>query len=599
MNSKSDIRIPAEASALPELEGDPAQVDAFATEMRQAASRMEDFAEFAWGSAVLDGWEGGAAAAYGNRVTSVADNAGPAGTAFRAVRAAAVTYSDALSDLKSRLVDLSEDRAAYSHNRVTLRDAKLETSNDELEVIHTLIHRSEEVTDQYTQLEDAIRAWVADAAAADSAFSDALFPLGGASSVNFMTSQAVEASPSFPIDGANAETIAAWWAALTPAEKDAMVTVRPELVGNLDGLPSAIRDDANLLALNADITNFRNLDNQNELTDSDREAYRNALATLEALRNPSMVDPITGERVPMLLTVYKPYAHVGDGGVAISLGNPDEAENLAISVPGMMNSMEAVGDGVNNAYNLYHSSVTAAPGARTAVMFWLDYNSPDFDSANFDADVVGAISPDAAVDGAENLNRMMRGLAVQNDGNPLITAVGHSYGSMLVAQAAASSPEPLFDQVVLIGSPGPGPGIETATDLNVGNGHVYVGVASEDPVAGALAVHGAETASNRFDGERFRAESVDRESDTGFDDHNAYFDTTFHKDERVTYSESVYNMGQIVAGNHDNVLDAERQSIAVTARGVHRGPDPESERSPEAQGVDLEKLRDEYENLQD
>jgi hypothetical protein len=76
----------------------------------------------------------------------------------------------------------------------------------------------------------------------------------------------------------------------------------------------------------------------------------------------------------------------------------------------------------------------------------------------------------------------MAGLSATNDhDDPHITAIGHSYGSLTVGQAAQRDGGiPGADDIILVGSPGTG--ADRAEDLNVGKDHVFVGSAENDPV---------------------------------------------------------------------------------------------------------------------
>jgi len=63
--------------------------------------------------------------------------------------------------------------------------------------------------------------------------------------------------------------------------------------------------------------------------------------------------------------------------------------------------------------------------------------------------------------------------------NQNLTVIAHSYGSTTATAFAAEKAQ--ADNLVLIGSPGAGRA-ETAADLGLPPGHVFVGSASSDPV---------------------------------------------------------------------------------------------------------------------
>ncbi|MEU5364697.1 alpha/beta hydrolase [Streptomyces sp. NPDC005925] len=89
---------------------------------------------------------------------------------------------------------------------------------------------------------------------------------------------------------------------------------------------------------------------------------------------------------------------------------------------------------------------------------------------------------DDAEAGAPAYNRFMAGISATNENaDPHITAIGHSYGSLTVGLAAQEKGGiPGADDIILVGSPGTG--AKTADELNVGKDHVFVGAADNDIV---------------------------------------------------------------------------------------------------------------------
>ncbi|MFK4798693.1 alpha/beta hydrolase [Streptomyces sp. MPA0124] len=85
--------------------------------------------------------------------------------------------------------------------------------------------------------------------------------------------------------------------------------------------------------------------------------------------------------------------------------------------------------------------------------------------------------------GAPAYRSFMEGIQATNENaDPHVTAIGHSYGSLLVGTAAREQGGiPGVDDIVLLGSPGTG--AQTADELNVGKGHVFAASAGNDPVS--------------------------------------------------------------------------------------------------------------------
>jgi hypothetical protein len=171
----------------------------------------------------------------------------------------------------------------------------------------------------------------------------------------------------------------------------------------------------------------------------------------------------------------------------------------------------------------------------------------------------------------------MEGLQATNENkDPHMTAIGHSYGSLTVGTASRQDGGiPGADDIILLGSPGTG--VDKAEDLGVGKEHVFVGAAENDPVtklpskqqsvagfmgllvggppaayvAGDIAdqgdddlYFGKDPASEAFGARRFQVDDGPRPvlDHGGFDAHSQYF--TPNKD-----AVSAENIAQIVAGD--------------------------------------------------
>ncbi|MDY6809763.1 MAG: hypothetical protein SW127_12200, partial [Actinomycetota bacterium] len=124
-----------------------------------------------------------------------------------------------------------------------------------------------------------------------------------------------------------------------------------------------------------------------------------------------------------------------------------------------------------------------------------------------------------------------------------------------------------LDTVTLLGSPGAS-GVTTADEFGIGATNVYVGAASDDAVAhlgGATANTGIsglgiDPATTAFGAERFRAEGGDVAPILG--NHSSYFQIG---------SESLENLGRIVAGRGGDITHENRRSTADVIAGQLSG----------------------------
>ncbi|WP_037854446.1 alpha/beta hydrolase [Streptomyces sp. NRRL S-340] len=262
-----------------------------------------------------------------------------------------------------------------------------------------------------------------------------------------------------------------WWDHLSKEQREEYVAAFPEVVGSLDGVPALARDEANRENIQLLIA---------QLEGRDDAKSRSQLEGMKEIQRKLLEhDP---KMPPMYLLGI---GTEGNGRAIVAYGNPDTAKNVSTYVPGLNTSLDAgfAGGDLKRASDIAIDAQSF--DASSASIAWLGYDAPQagFDSnlpqnvSNFD--VMGA---DKAESGATNYNQFMAGISATNDhADPHITAVGHSYGSFTVGQAAQRHGGiPGVDDIVLVGSPGTG--ADHAQDLNVGKNHVFVGAADNDLV---------------------------------------------------------------------------------------------------------------------
>ncbi|WP_405750845.1 alpha/beta hydrolase family protein [Streptomyces sp. NBC_00012] len=269
-----------------------------------------------------------------------------------------------------------------------------------------------------------------------------------------------------PYDASPAERNS-WWSALTDEHREEYLAVYPDRIGNLDGIPALVRDAANrdnLQLLMGKLEGRDDAKSQTQLT-----ALREIDRQLRA-----------GSRPPMYLLGI---GDEGNGRAIVSFGNPDTAKNVAAYVPGLGTSLDkefAKGD-LKRARDTAIGANEMNPGSPTASIVWLGYDAPQVSvgdpTGNLDVAGKGAASA-----GAPAYNQFMAGISATHQvGDPHVTAIGHSYGSLTVGLAAQEDGGiPGADEVVLVGSPGTG--ARSAEELGVGREHVFVGAAENDPV---------------------------------------------------------------------------------------------------------------------
>ncbi|MFJ9049137.1 alpha/beta hydrolase [Streptomyces bacillaris] len=248
-----------------------------------------------------------------------------------------------------------------------------------------------------------------------------------------------------------------WWDGLADEQRQEYLKVAPDLIGGLDGIPAAIRNEANRTYLPVLIEEMGHRGGDDVKTKLD--ALRMIQGKLDEPSHPPMFLLGIGDE--------------GNGRAIVSYGNPDTSRHVAAYVPGLGTKLddEFVDDTMKRAQDTALIARESDPSV--ASIIWLGYDAPQH------ADVM---SKGDAQRGAPVYNEFMAGISVTNGNeDPHVTAIGHSYGSLTVGTAAKQSGGiPGVDDVILLGSPGVD--AQKATELGVGRDHVFVGAADNDPV---------------------------------------------------------------------------------------------------------------------
>ncbi|RSS37554.1 alpha/beta hydrolase [Streptomyces sp. WAC08241] len=350
-----------------------------------------------------------------------------------------------------------------------------------------------------------------------------------------------------------------WWDGLTDERRQEYLEVAPDLIGGLDGIPAAARDEANRTYLPI------------LMDELSREGGDDAKTKLDALRG--IQDKLNAPSDPPVFLLG--IGDEGNGRAIVSYGNPDTTKNVSAYVPGLGTKLngEFVDDTLKRAQDTAIGARRIDPSSASIV--WLGYDAPQH---------VDVMSKGDAQRGAPAYNEFMAGLSATNrNADPHVTAIGHSYGSLTVGTAAQRSGGiPGADDIILLGSPGVD--AQKATELGVGKDHVFVGAADNDPVthlpskdeavlgwalSGPLGVlpardlfdignddvyFGKDPASGAFGARRFKVDDGPGMimEGGGFDAHSQYFTPELDP-------ESAKNIARIVAGRPDWITTEEHR----------------------------------------
>ncbi|MFI0976123.1 alpha/beta hydrolase [Streptomyces sp. NPDC021093] len=297
---------------------------------------------------------------------------------------------------------------------------------------------------------------------------------------------------------ANAE----WWKGLDADEKAAWISMRPDSVGNLDGVPSTVRDEANRMVLaeargtaqveydawlkkNPEPT--RQTDYINPMTGTImknvkvdsvawkkwEEERKNAHKSIDGMDAIQKRFDQTGERgLPEAYLLG--FSTKDDGRAIVATGNPDTADHQSVYVPGTGAELGNASGDLNRSVNVWREADANAGGKSVSSITWIGYDAPD--------DVVkDAPFEHYAYDGAPAFNQFLDGLETSHTGDeaPHRTVIAHSYGTTLVG-AAAQTGTLNTDDVVFAGSPGVK--VAGADEMDVPKGHVWNQEAEGDVV---------------------------------------------------------------------------------------------------------------------
>ncbi|MGU3292555.1 alpha/beta hydrolase [Williamsia sp. M5A3_1d] len=349
-----------------------------------------------------------------------------------------------------------------------------------------------------------------------------------------------------------------FWDTLTGIEKAALWNA-DRSVGNRDGIPAADRDHFNRrhlaemqIAERAKVNGYIAAHPYIEggkvtaapgpggyLTDDRREdeydrvtrRYRALTGLEKALHDPSGTNP----RFLLRLDAR--------GRSAVAVNNPDTAANVTTYVPGTGSNLSTIGAGIDRAQRMVGAAERADPRAATSVVAWYGYDAPQ--------NLGAAAGPSSAAGAAGPLDRFQDGLRATHEGSPSHnTVLGHSYGTVVVGEAASQGNTLDADDLVFLASPGIG-GPNSPDDLSLTGvaradmaQHVYASTSTTDPIGLTEGVHGISPNNPIFGAQRFTSDHSDHPR---LGDHSAYWDT--HPD--GTQNQALTNMALIITGRGD------------------------------------------------
>ncbi|MGN6743409.1 MAG: alpha/beta hydrolase [Amnibacterium sp.] len=264
--------------------------------------------------------------------------------------------------------------------------------------------------------------------------------------------------------------VTAWWAGLAPVTRSVLLAAAPGVLGNLEGVPYAVRDRANRAVLAADLRATRA---QLALPGGRGESQFLA-ERLKALEQVQTALRSTPGGPPRSRVALDP---TNANRAAIAIGEMSSADYVDFLVPGMYFTVtDQMVDWTNTAARIQAEQQTwlhrFGDHRTSAVVSWIGYRTPNvFTVASFGLAQVGASRLSDAVNGLKS---------ARTGREPYVAVLAHSYGAtatLLALQAKAFS----VDALAMVGAPGSP--AQSVKQLAVPAADVFVGQAVWDGVA--------------------------------------------------------------------------------------------------------------------
>lgn len=278
---------------------------------------------------------------------------------------------------------------------------------------------------------------------------------------------------------------ARWWGRLTEAERAAVLAGHPGWLGNRDGIPFDVRDEANrayLPVLRADLEaqHAALLTGRDDavadwlgLGDQHRDLQRrwggletwvsgDPTALVEIEDKLASLDAV--ERVSALpdRQLVELDASRDRMEAAVAVGDMQTADHVAVFTPGLTSTVQGSLEGYDSDMYALRDKATAdlqreRRGDETvATVTWIGYQAPQLDGSVVFGGERSVASNHMAREGGRQLASFDDGIAAARPDDPHLTNLGHSYGSTTTSSGLQQTTA--VDDAVLLGSPGPASG---------------------------------------------------------------------------------------------------------------------------------------------
>ena len=309
-----------------------------------------------------------------------------------------------------------------------------------------------------------------------------------------------------PQDTSDTRAVAEWWDSLSREEQERLADEEPDRSGTLDGVDAWARDRANRHRLDRDYEDLNSRKESNEKKVADYEKWKASAAigvpapcsadeynrAKSELDRQAELDKLktalkqgaqyNGTSQLLLYDPVEPGENQDQLHAAVTVGDVDKADNVAVHVGGLTTSVD------NNVvgYTAEMANVAGTAGGNTASVMWFGYDPPQAGAGSNGLFTVSETERAAA--GGADLSHFLEGLHDSRQGSgeggdPRITALGHSYGSTTLGYALTQVRDGVVDAGVFYGPPGVP--AKDVSDFNVPSDSVYV-MKNDQDIIGAV-----------------------------------------------------------------------------------------------------------------
>jgi hypothetical protein len=281
---------------------------------------------------------------------------------------------------------------------------------------------------------------------------------------------------------------AGWWDSLSDTEQRQIIAQHPGWIGNRDGVPFGARDEANRALLQTE-KNWLQGEARKLQADLDDNVFGGLFsnadagldqvkAKLESIKAIENTLSKGADRQLLMLDMSNERAEA-----AISNGDIDKADHVAVFTPGLTSTVNGSLDGYDHNMDQLQLRTEQelkryGDGGTAATVTWIGYQAPQLTPRGVLFDDNSVIDDHSAQEGAKKLTPFLNGIDAARDTDPHLTTLGHSYGSTTTGLALRQNTG--VDDAVFFGSPGLG--TSHIGDLKVPDGHSFYIEGRDDPV---------------------------------------------------------------------------------------------------------------------